>query len=195
VGGSPRPVAAVMVQQLGKVLPPQYTAGPQVHLGAQIEVDVGTFVSEPAAAAYGFHSQEVAAAAAVWTPPKPTLTVETDLADFDEYEVRVYDNHRGRRLGGRHRTGQPGQQGPAGTPQPVRVQVRRPVAAGRVVGAGGRGDGAKRQSVRRSIGFDRPVRSDAGRTSPCNLRRRMPLATARRKPMAGDLESERGARA
>jgi hypothetical protein len=88
----------VMVQQLGKVLPPQYTAGPRVHLGAQIEVDVGTFVSEPAAAAYGFQSQEVAAAAAVWTPPKPTLAVETDLADFDVYEVRVYDNHRGRRL-------------------------------------------------------------------------------------------------
>jgi hypothetical protein len=89
---------AVIVQQLGKVLPPGYSAGPRVHFGAQIEEDVGTFVSEPAAAAYGFPTQEVAAVAAVWTPPKPTLTVETDLADFDVYEVRVYDNHRGRRL-------------------------------------------------------------------------------------------------
>jgi hypothetical protein len=88
----------VIVQQLGKVLPPGYSAGPRVHLGSQFEVDVATFVSEPAAAAYGFQSQEVAAAAAVWTPTKPTLAVETDLADFDEYEVRVYDDHRGRRL-------------------------------------------------------------------------------------------------
>lgn len=42
----------VIVQQLGKVLPPQYMAGPRVHLGS----------------------------------------------DFDEYEVRVFDTRRGRRL-------------------------------------------------------------------------------------------------
>ena len=30
----------VIVQQLGKVLPPQYTAGPRVHLGSEVEIDV-----------------------------------------------------------------------------------------------------------------------------------------------------------
>ena len=33
----------VIVQQLGKVLPPQYVAGPRVHLGAQTEIDIATF--------------------------------------------------------------------------------------------------------------------------------------------------------
>ena len=37
-------------------------------------------------------------AVAAWAPPKPTLTVETELPDQDEYEVRVYDAHHGRRL-------------------------------------------------------------------------------------------------
>jgi hypothetical protein len=34
----------------------------------------------------------------LWAPAEPTLAVETDLSDFDEYEVRVYDTGRGRRL-------------------------------------------------------------------------------------------------
>lgn len=33
----------VIVQQLGKILPTQYVAGPRVHLGAQAEIDVATF--------------------------------------------------------------------------------------------------------------------------------------------------------
>ena len=37
-------------------------------------------------------------AVAVWAPAEPTLTVETDLADFDEFEVRVYDTSRDQRL-------------------------------------------------------------------------------------------------
>ena len=37
-------------------------------------------------------------ATAVWAPPRPTLAVATDLPDLDEYEVRVYDTRRGRRL-------------------------------------------------------------------------------------------------
>ncbi len=36
--------------------------------------------------------------AAVWAPAEPTLIIETSLADFDEYEVRVYDTRQGRRL-------------------------------------------------------------------------------------------------
>ena len=37
-------------------------------------------------------------ATAVWAPPRPTLVVATDLPDQDEYEVRVYDDRRARRL-------------------------------------------------------------------------------------------------
>lgn len=31
-------------------------------------------------------------------PPQPTLTTETELPDQDEYEMRIYDEHHGRRL-------------------------------------------------------------------------------------------------
>src|SRR5262249_39046888 len=37
-------------------------------------------------------------ATAVWAPPQLTLAIATDLPDQDEYEVRVYDNKRPRRL-------------------------------------------------------------------------------------------------
>ena len=78
-------------------LPPQYTAGPRVHLGSEVEIDVATFESEPEAGSFA-PSAEGAAVATAWAPAKPTLAVETELSDFDEYEVRVYDTRRGRRL-------------------------------------------------------------------------------------------------
>jgi hypothetical protein len=37
-------------------------------------------------------------ATAVWAPATPSVAVETTLADYDEYEVRVYDAKRGRHL-------------------------------------------------------------------------------------------------
>ena len=37
-------------------------------------------------------------AVAPHTPPQPTLTLETELPDQDEYEVRIYDERHGRRL-------------------------------------------------------------------------------------------------
>jgi hypothetical protein len=90
---------AVIVQQLGNSLPPHYTAGPRVHLGAEVEIDVATFESEPVAGTVRSQPDEGAVAAApVWAPAEPTLAVETELSDFDEYEVRVYDTRRGRRL-------------------------------------------------------------------------------------------------
>lgn len=60
----------VIVQQLRKLLPPGFVAGPKVHGGL---------------------------ATAVW-PAAPVIRVETALPDDDEYEVRVYDASRGRRL-------------------------------------------------------------------------------------------------
>jgi transcriptional regulator with XRE-family HTH domain len=37
-------------------------------------------------------------ARAVWAPPRPTFDVAADLPEQDEYEVRVYDIQRHRRL-------------------------------------------------------------------------------------------------
>jgi hypothetical protein len=91
---------AVIVQHVGKILPAPYTAGPRVHLGAEVEVDVATFEPEhrPAQRRYDPQRDNGGCATAVWAPAEPTLAVETELSDVDEYEVRVYDTRRGRRL-------------------------------------------------------------------------------------------------
>ncbi len=87
---------ALIVQQLGKILPPQYVAGPRVHLGAQAEIDVAAYDRGDQRMVYDQDSGGVATA--VWAPTKPTSVIETELADFDEYEVRIYDTQRGRQL-------------------------------------------------------------------------------------------------
>lgn len=88
---------AVLVQQLKTQLPPGYVAGPRVHSGARVEVDVATYERDDAPA---FESPlgTDGTATALWAPAAPSLAVETELPDFDEYEVRVYDATRGRTL-------------------------------------------------------------------------------------------------
>ena len=89
----------VIVQQLGKLLPQRYVAAPRLHLGSQIEIDVAAldrFGASIGTTDLRGHDEE-GTATAVWAPVEPSLTVETELADFDEYEVRVYDASRGRR--------------------------------------------------------------------------------------------------
>ncbi len=91
---------AMIVQTLERKLPRRYVAAPRVHLGSSIEIDVATYEQDAAEVS----SPDVnngnggAVATAVWAPPRPTLTLATDLPDLDEYEVRVYDTKRGRRL-------------------------------------------------------------------------------------------------
>ena len=88
---------AIMVMDLCKTLPDQYSAEPRVHLGKNFEVDVCTFdehkelVFEPNAGTAGI-------ATALWAPPEPTLTLELDPTEFYEYEVLVFDQQRGREL-------------------------------------------------------------------------------------------------
>ena len=84
---------------LNAKLPPRYFAGPQVHLGQTMEVDVATFDRDQAetgqpAGGEGYGGVAVA----LWAPPEPTLSLATDMGELDEYEVRVYDSERGRRL-------------------------------------------------------------------------------------------------
>ena len=71
---------AVIVRQLFRILPEGYAAAPRVHLGAAFEIDSSAH-------------EEVGP-----TPPKPTLTLDAELPDQDEYEVRVYDARHDRRL-------------------------------------------------------------------------------------------------
>jgi hypothetical protein len=78
----------VIVQTLNRVLPPEYTAQPRVHLGRDFEVDVATWER-------GGPSPrplpEGSRVTALWAPPKATWEWDADLGDSDEYEVRVWD--------------------------------------------------------------------------------------------------------
>src|SRR5262245_60834657 len=90
---------AMIVQALSRKLPRRYVAAPRLHSGAFMEIDVATFEqAEAGPAKASTDDGNGAVATAVWPPAKPTLSVETDLPAPDEYEVRVYDTKRGRRL-------------------------------------------------------------------------------------------------
>jgi hypothetical protein len=89
---------ALIVHQLRNNLPDGYVAGPHVHSGSQIEIDIAAFRKDESPATHGPTETNggVATATAMWAPA--SLAVETTLPDFDEYEVRVYDAKKGRRL-------------------------------------------------------------------------------------------------
>lgn len=84
---------AMIVVALSRHLPRQFVAAPQIHPSGAVEIDVATYEtsSRPEMGNGGV-------ATAVWAPPRPTLAITTDLPAADEYEVRVYDTKRGRRL-------------------------------------------------------------------------------------------------
>jgi hypothetical protein len=85
-----------MVRHLRTILPAGFRAAPQVHLGSSFEVDIGTFD-------LGSHDQDAGIDArdggtATLTASAPTYTLEAELTDQDEYEVRIYDTEHGRTL-------------------------------------------------------------------------------------------------
>lgn len=83
---------ALIVMALDKKLPAPYVAEPRVHLGAYYEEEVpDSFAAEASVAESGV-------ATAVWSPPKPTLTVATEFPDQYEYEVLIYETTHERRL-------------------------------------------------------------------------------------------------
>jgi hypothetical protein len=89
----------VIVQHLVRKLPEGYFAAPGVHLGTIFEVDIATFADDSGTSDIGqtgggSNNGGTATAA----PPKPSLTLQPRLPDQDEYEIRVYDERKGRRL-------------------------------------------------------------------------------------------------
>jgi len=89
---------AVIVHHLRKKLPSGYHAAPRVHLGNQIEIDAGAFETDDSFSTNGLSSGNGGVATLAWAPATANLAVETELPDFDEYEVRIYDAKRGRHL-------------------------------------------------------------------------------------------------
>ena len=92
----------VIVQHLIRVLPPRYFAAPGVHLGTIFEVDVATFDNKDnlpvEEITYDGGLDSNGLATALVAPPKPSLTIQPRLPDQDEYEIKIYDERKERRL-------------------------------------------------------------------------------------------------
>ena len=88
----------VIVQHLRTKLPAGYTCEPGVHSGARVEMDVATFEKDDPPSFYRPDPDVGGVAVAAWAPAVPSVAVETTLPDYDEYEVRIFDARRGRRL-------------------------------------------------------------------------------------------------
>jgi hypothetical protein len=88
----------IIAQSLNRQLPSQYVASPHVHLGRLSEIDVASFETNGDLLASPPDRSTGGVAIAAWAPPAPTVDVVVDLEGQDEYEVRVYDVERERRL-------------------------------------------------------------------------------------------------
>jgi hypothetical protein len=85
---------ATIVRQLFDILPEGYEAEPGVHFGNSAEIDIAAF--EVSQSRPKHPGQNHANGVIPFAEPVPTLTLETEIAEQDEFEVRVYD--RGREL-------------------------------------------------------------------------------------------------
>jgi hypothetical protein len=88
----------MIVLQLFPMLPDGFEASPRIHLGPFFEIDVAAFESEDVEVNESTTLDIDGGGTAIAALPKPTLSVESDLLEQDEYEVRVYDALQGRRL-------------------------------------------------------------------------------------------------
>ena len=87
-----------IVRHLVTILPAGYRAAPKVHLGSPYEVDIATYDLDSRVSGTEFEGGGTATLTARVATASATLTVEVDLAEDDEYEVRVYDTEYGRTL-------------------------------------------------------------------------------------------------
>ncbi len=85
---------AELVRNLCTILPAGYRAAPGVYLGSPFEIDIGAHHLDPNVKGDASDGVGLATVPAVTS----TLTVEADLPEQDEYEVRVYDSERDRTL-------------------------------------------------------------------------------------------------
>ncbi len=77
-------------------LPREYLAEEHTHAGTQLEIDIATFATEPAAAVTLLGPSSVSPT--LWTPPPPTA--RAPLAVADAFEVRVLSDAGGATLVG-----------------------------------------------------------------------------------------------
>lgn len=89
---------AMMARQLSEVLPEPCFAAPGVHLGTLYEIDVGTYDRSGSQFENESRLTGPPLAVASYVPPRPTRTAEPWVPVQDQYDVRLYDSRRNRRL-------------------------------------------------------------------------------------------------
>jgi hypothetical protein len=89
---------ATIVQHLFSLLPTGYFAGPGVYLTHPYEVDVAAFDEDESPDGGSNGASAGGVAVATRATQAPTLTVETEWPDQEEYEVRIHDERRAGRL-------------------------------------------------------------------------------------------------
>ena len=89
---------ARIVMHLREVLPKGFVSGPKVHSGSQIEIDIATYERDDAPSGFSASGDDGGVATVTWIVAEPSVAVETEIPDYDEYEVRIYDATRDRTL-------------------------------------------------------------------------------------------------
>lgn len=85
--------ATFIAQQLNQdTLPPDYYAESEISVGPELEIDVATME----VTATGGRNK--GGGTAVWSPPRPKISVKVDFAHLDSYEVRIYQDLGGAEL-------------------------------------------------------------------------------------------------
>jgi hypothetical protein len=88
--------AAISDALNGKILPENYFADFQIHVGSSVEVDVGTFERERATDEAGNGNGGTALALQTWAPPTARTAIPSTFPD--EIEVRVFRESGGATL-------------------------------------------------------------------------------------------------
>ena len=80
---------AKIAERLNRFLPPEYRAGPNIHIG-RYEVDVAILDQRDP---FAWNESTSGGGTALYTCAEPTLTLDVDPLDSDEYEVKVYRDY------------------------------------------------------------------------------------------------------
>ncbi|MFL5340943.1 MAG: DUF4058 family protein [Gemmataceae bacterium] len=81
---------AAIVASLNAILPKEYFAQPRIRLGTTMEIDVGAVESESNGQTPNPANGAGGVAVATWAPAAPTVLLDTELPEPDEYEVNIY---------------------------------------------------------------------------------------------------------
>jgi hypothetical protein len=81
---------AAIVARLNSILPNEYIAQPRVRLGTTMEIDVGALERESRDLSHGRVNGNGGVAITAWAPAAPTILLDAELPEPDEYEVNIY---------------------------------------------------------------------------------------------------------